>query len=94
MPIREFIDKYPTATTVTGIQISWTLGIEKCLRIDEDDKAGKFEDEWKEKQTIFKDIVALCLEDLDPIKRAKVENLIKIYTYWIGKIDHLKDLVK
>jgi hypothetical protein len=48
----------------------------------------------KEQQKVYDELVAMCLEDMDKLKRQKVETLVTIHVRQMQLFREIKELVK
>ena len=69
LPTREFIDLYPSAVALLGIQIAWTNSIQEALEKGQKEKLPELDRQMKVQRAIMKDLTQLCLEDMDKLKR-------------------------
>ena len=81
MPLREFIDAYPSAVALLGIQMLWTNKVQDCLERNQKEKLTELERKKKDINNIMLELTAMCLEDMNKIKRTKIETLVTIHVH-------------
>lgn len=79
LPTREFIDLYPSAVALLGIQISWTNAVQEALEKGQKEKLAEIDRQRRVQQSIMNELVQMCLEDMNKLKRQKVETLVTIH---------------
>ena len=79
MPTREFIDAYPSAVALLGIQIAWTNSVQEALEKGQKEKLPELDRQRKIQNNIMNTLIEMCLEDMDKLKRQKVETLVTIH---------------
>jgi dynein heavy chain len=94
LPTREFIDLYPSAIALLGIQISWTNAVQEALEKGQKEKLGELDRKMKEQQKVYDELVQMCLEDMNKLKRQKVETLVTIHVRQMQLFKEIKELVK
>jgi dynein heavy chain len=94
LPTREFIDAYPSAVALLGIQISWTNAVQEALEKGQKEKLGEIERQRKSQLAVMNELVAMCLEDMGKLKRQKVETLVTIHVRQMELFGQMKDLVR
>ena len=81
MPLREFIDAYPSQIALLGIQMLWTNKVQDCLERNQKEKLTELDRQKKDIENIMKELTALCLEDMNRLKRTKIETLVTIHVH-------------
>ena len=81
MPLREFIDAYPSQIALLGIQMLWTNKVQDCLERNQKEKLTELDRKKKDIENIMKELTALCLEDMNRLKRTKIETLVTIHVH-------------
>ena len=81
MPLRDFIDAYQSQVALLGIQMLWTQKVQDCLERSQKDKAPELEKKKKDIVAIMTELSAMCLEDMDKLKRMKIETLVTIHVH-------------
>jgi len=81
LPLKEFIDGYPSQVALLGIQMLWTQKVIECLEKSSKEKIAEFERKKKEINHIMSELTELCLMDLNKLKRMKVETLVTIHVH-------------
>lgn len=69
MPTREFIDAYPSAVALLGIQIAWTNSVQEALEKGQKEKLPELDRQRKIQNNIMNTLIEMCLEDMDKLKR-------------------------
>jgi len=97
MPLREFIDSYPSQVSLLGIQMTWTQKVQEAL--ERGKKADKMQDLEKKKKDIngvMNTLTEMCLDDNIKSKliRTKIETLVTIQVYQRDKFFEIQDAVK
>lgn len=57
LPTREFIDAYPSAVALLGIQISWTNSVQEALEKGQKEKLGEIERQRKSQLAVMNELV-------------------------------------
>lgn len=97
MPLREFIEQYPSQVTLLGIQFLWTNRLQEALsKGKKTDKQTDLDKKKKDNDLIMKDLTAMCLDESIKSKliRTKIETLVTIQVYQRDKFDEIITLVK
>jgi dynein heavy chain len=97
MPLREFIDSYPSQVSLLGIQFLWTTRLQEALSKGKKvDKQSDLDKKKKDNDNIMKELTAMCLDESIKSKliRTKVETLVTIQVYQRDKFDEIIMLVK
>jgi len=97
MPLREFIDSYPSQVALLGIQFLWTSRLQEALsKGKKTDKQTDLDKKKKDNDNIMKELTAMCLDESIKSKliRTKVETLVTIQVYQRDKFDEIISLVK
>jgi dynein heavy chain len=81
MPLREYIDAYPSQVALLGIQMLWTNKVQDCLEKNQKERLQELERKKKDVNQIMTELTALCLEDMNKLKRMKVETLVTIHVH-------------
>lgn len=81
MPLREFIDSYPSQIALLGIQMIWTNKVQDCLERNQKEKLTELDRKKKDIEGIMKELSAMCLEDMDRLRRTKIETLVTIHVH-------------
>ena len=81
MPLREFIDAYPSQVALLGIQMLWTSKVQDCLEKSQKEKISELEKKKKDINGIMNELTTMCLEDMNKLKRMKVETLVTIHVH-------------
>jgi len=81
LPLKDFIDAYPSQVALLGIQMLWTQKVIECLEKSSKEKIAEFERKKKEINNIMSELTELCLTDLNKLKRMKVETLVTIHVH-------------
>jgi len=79
LPTREYIDKYPSAIALLGIQMAWTNSIQEALEKGQKEKLPELDRQHKVQKNVMNELVAMCLEGMGKLKRQKVETLVTIH---------------
>lgn len=69
LPTREFIDLYPSAVALLGIQIAWTNSVQEALEKGQKEKLAELDRQMKAQNAVMKELVSMCLEDMNKLKR-------------------------
>ena len=64
-----------------GIQMLWTNKVQDCLERSQKDKLTELEKKKKDINNIMAELSAMCLEDMNKLKRMKVETLVTIHVH-------------
>jgi len=78
MTLREFIDTYQSQIALLGIQMLWTSKVQDCLERTQKDKLQQLDIKKKEINNIMSELSAMCLEDMNKLRRIKIETLVTI----------------
>lgn len=81
METKEFINKYPSQIALLGIQMIWTNKVQDCLERPQKERAAELDRKKKDIENIMKELSAMCLEEMDRLKRTKVETLVTIHVH-------------
>jgi len=81
MPLREFIDSCPSQVALLGIQMLWTGKVSECLEKSQKEKLSELERKKKDVYNIMTELTQMCLEEMDKLKRMKVETLVTIHVH-------------
>ena len=81
MPLREFIDSCPSQVALLGIQMLWTGKVAECLEKSQKEKLSELERKKKDVNNIMTELTQMCLEEMDKLKRMKVETLVTIHVH-------------
>ncbi len=81
MPLRDFVDAYQSQIALLGIQMLWTSKVQDCLERSQKDKLTELEKKKKDINLIMSELSAMCLEDMNKLKRMKVETLVTIHVH-------------
>jgi len=81
MPVREFIDAYPSQVALLGIQMTWTNKLQEALeRGKKADKLQDLEKKKKDVNAVMSTLTEMCLDENIKSKliRTKIETLVTI----------------
>jgi len=81
MSLRDFVDKYPSQVALLGIQMLWTSKVQDCLEKSQKEKISELEKKKKDINAIMNELTTMCLEDMNKLKRMKVETLVTIHVH-------------
>lgn len=81
MPLRDFIEAYPSQVALLGIQMIWTNKVQDCLERPQKEKLTELDRKKKDIENIMKELSAMCLEDMNRLKRTKIETLVTIHVH-------------
>lgn len=81
MPLREFVDTYPSQVALLGIQMLWTSKVQDCLERSQKEKQSELEKKKKDINAIMSELTIMCLENMNKLKRMKVETLVTIHVH-------------
>jgi dynein heavy chain len=84
MGLRDFIDAYPSAVALLGIQFLWTTRLQDALSKGKKvDKVSDLDKKKKDNDFIMKELTAMCLDESIKSKliRTKIETLVTIQVY-------------
>jgi dynein heavy chain, axonemal len=81
MNLRDFIDGYPSQIALLGIQMIWTNKVQDCLERNQKEKLTELDRKKKDIENIMKELSSMCLEEMDRLKRCKVETLVTIHVH-------------
>jgi dynein heavy chain, axonemal len=59
----------------------WTNKVQDCLERPQKERAAELDRKKKDIENIMKELSAMCLEDMDRLKRTKVETLVTIHVH-------------
>eukprot|EP00762_Andalucia_godoyi_P000483 ANDGO_03248.mRNA.1 Dynein gamma chain len=88
MGLREFIDQYPSAVALLGIQFIWTADVQEALNRSKTEKRA-MSDTNKKVSGIMSDLTQMTTQELTPMNRTKVETLITIQVHQRDVFDEL-----
>jgi len=94
LPTREYIDKYPSAVALLGIQMAWTNSVQEALEKGQKEKLPELDRQLKVQKNVMNELVAMCLEGMGKLKRQKVETLVTIHVRQMELFGTVRDLVK
>ncbi len=69
MPLRDFIDAYPSQVALLGIQMLWTSKVGECLEKNKKDQGAELEKKKRDINNIMGELTQLCLENMNDLKR-------------------------
>lgn len=81
MQLREFIDHYPSQIALLGIQMIWTNKVQDCLERNQKEKLTELDRKKKDIEFIMRELSAMCLEEMNRLKRCKIETLVTIHVH-------------
>lgn len=81
MPLREFIDSYQSQVALLGIQMLWTSKVQDCLEKSSKEKVSELQKKQKDINGIMTELSQMCLEDMNKIKRMKIETIVTIHVH-------------
>lgn len=59
----------------------WTDKVQECLEKSQKEKLSELERKKKDINNIMSELTQMCLEDMNKLKRMKVETLVTIHVY-------------
>lgn len=81
MQLRDFIDAYPSQIALLGIQMIWTNKVQDCLERNQKEKLTELDKKKRDIEGIMKELSAMCLEEMNRLKRTKIETLVTIHVH-------------
>jgi dynein heavy chain len=83
MQLREFIFAYQSQIALLGIQIIWTERVEECLEKSQKEKPAELNKKGKDFEKMKNELIELCLTELNPLERCKIETLVTIHVHQV-----------
>lgn len=84
----EFIDRYPAAVALLGIQFIWTADVQEALNKSKTEKRA-MPDTNKKVNAIMTELTQMTTKELTPMNRTKIETLITIQVHQRDVFDEL-----
>lgn len=82
LPLREFIDGYPSQVALLGIQMRWTSKVQECLERSPRERLAEFNKGRDYVFSMMNELTAMCLEDFESkLLRTKIETLVTIHVH-------------
>jgi dynein heavy chain len=81
--LREFYEKFQSQVALLGLQAIWADFVTECLQKSNKERPAELTKKGKKFQAVKDDLVDFCLEDLDKLKRCKIETLVTIHVHQV-----------
>lgn len=94
MPLREFIDSYQSQVALLGIQMLWTSKVQDCLEKSQKEKVSELQKKQKDINGIMTELSQMCLEDMNKLRRMKIETIVTIHVHQRDTFERIQTAVK
>jgi dynein heavy chain len=81
--LRDFYEKFQSQVALLGLQAIWADFVTECLQKSNKERPAELTKKLKKNQAIKDELVDFCLEDLDKLKRCKIETLVTIHVHQV-----------
>ena len=72
----------------------WTQKVQEALEKNQKERQAEFDRKRKDIKGIMTELSAICLEEMDRLKRTKVETLVTIHVHQTDLFEAIRDGVK